>query len=69
MQVWSLGQEDPLEGHGNPLQYSFHENLMDGGAQWAIVQGGLMSQTQLKQVSMHNGIVLQYLAKFGINIK
>ena len=31
--------------------------------------GGLMSQTQLKQLSMHNGIVLQYLAKFGINIK
>ena len=26
-QVWSLGQEDPLEvGHGNPLQYSCLDN-------------------------------------------
>ena len=31
--------------------------------------GGQMSQTQLKLFSMYNGIVLQYLAKFGINIK
>ena len=31
--------------------------------------GGLMSQTQLKQLSMYNGIILQYLAKFGINKK
>ena len=30
--VWSLGQEDPLEGgHGNPLQYSCLENPMDRG--------------------------------------
>ena len=25
-QVWSLGREDPLEGNGNPLQYSCLEN-------------------------------------------
>ena len=32
-QVWSLGQEDPLEeGTGNPLQYSYLENPMDRGA-------------------------------------
>ena len=27
------------EGNGNPLQYSCVENLMDGGAWWAIVHG------------------------------
>ena len=32
-QVWSLGQEDPLEkGNGNPLQYPCLENSMDQGA-------------------------------------
>ena len=28
-QVQSLGQEDPLEKEGNPLQYSSLENSMD----------------------------------------
>ena len=31
-QVRSLGQEDPGEGNGNPLQYSCLENPMDRGA-------------------------------------
>ena len=31
-QVRSLGREEPLEGNGNPLQYSCLENPMDGGA-------------------------------------
>ena len=36
--VWSLGWEDsPGEGNGNPLQYSWLENPMDGGAWWATV--------------------------------
>ena len=29
----------PGEGNGNPLQYSFLENPMDGGAWWATVHG------------------------------
>ena len=29
----------PLEGNGNPLQYSCLENSMDGGAWWATVHG------------------------------
>ena len=29
----------PGEGHGNPLQYSCLENLMDRGAWWATVHG------------------------------
>ena len=48
MQVRSLGQEDsPGGGYGNPLQYSRLGNPMDRGAWWAIVHGGLKSQTQL----------------------
>ena len=27
------------EGNGNPLQYSYLENLMDGGAWWAAIHG------------------------------
>ena len=30
----------PGEGNGNPLQYSFQENLMDRGAWRATVHGG-----------------------------
>ena len=29
----------PGGGHGNPLQYSCLENLMDRGAWWAVVHG------------------------------
>ena len=34
-------------GHGNPLQYSGLENLMDRGAWWATVEGITKSQTRL----------------------
>ena len=37
----------PGEGHGNPLQYSGLENLMDRGAWWATVEGITKSQTRL----------------------
>ena len=30
----------PGGGHGNPLQYSYLENLMDREAWWATVHGG-----------------------------
>ena len=35
----------PGEGKGNPLQYSYLENLMDGGAWWAAVHGVAKSRT------------------------
>ena len=38
-QVRSLGQEDPVEGNGNPLQYSYLENPKDRGAWMATVHG------------------------------
>ena len=36
------------EGHGNPLQYSCLENLVDRGAWQATVHREAKSQTQLK---------------------
>ena len=35
------------EGNGNPLQYSWLANPMDGGAWWAAVHGVARSRTQL----------------------
>ena len=35
------------EGNGTPLQYSFLENPMDGGAWWAVVHGITKSWTRL----------------------
>ena len=37
----------PGEGNGIPLHYSWLENSMDKGAQWATVHGVTKSQTQL----------------------
>ena len=41
------------EGHGDPLQYSCLENLMDRGAWRAIVHRVAKSQTRLKWLSRH----------------
>ena len=35
----SVSGRSPGERNGNPLQYSYLENLMDRGAWWAIVHG------------------------------
>ena len=40
-------------GDGNPLQYSFLENPMDGGVWQATVPGITRSPTRLKQLSMN----------------
>ena len=40
--VWSLGWENsPGEGNGNPLQYAWLENPIDGGAWQGTVPDGL----------------------------
>ena len=41
----------PGGGHGNLLQYSCLENLMDRGAQWAIVHRVTKGQTGLQRPS------------------
>ena len=51
-QVWSLGQEDPLE-EGRATQCSCLENPMNRGAWWAAVHGVAKSRTGLKQLSTH----------------
>ena len=43
----------PGGGHKNPFPYSCLENSTDGRAWQATVHGVAMSQTQLKQLSMH----------------
>ena len=35
------------EGNGIPLQYSYLENAMDGGALWATLHGVAKSRTRL----------------------
>ena len=37
----------PVEGNGNPLQYSCLENSTDRGTWWAAVHGVTKSQTQM----------------------
>ena len=50
---FALGSEDLADGHGNPLQYSCLENLMDRGPWWATARGVAKSQTRLKRLSEH----------------
>ena len=45
--VLGLGRSSG-ETKGNPLQYSFLENPMDGGAWWATVHGVAKSRTRLR---------------------
>ena len=43
----------PGGGHGNPVQYSCLENLMDRGAWWATVHRVAKSWTWLKRLNAH----------------
>ena len=46
-------RRSPGGGHGNPLQYSYLENLMNRGTWWAAVPRVTKSWTRLKRLSMH----------------
>ena len=48
----------PRWGHGNPLQYTSLENLMDRGAWWATVHRVSKSRTWLKRLSRHAPVIL-----------
>ena len=50
----------PGEGKGNPLQYSWLENPMDGGAWWATVHRVTKSQTRLSNFTFFHFHLLQY---------
>ena len=53
----------PGVGHGDPLQYSCLKNVMIRRAWWVSVNRVTKSQTQLKQLSMHNNS-WKYLGMF-----
>ena len=56
----------PGEGNGNPLQYSYLEDPMDGGAWWAAVHGVAKSRTQLStHAHTHRRVVCA--SKMGAN--
>ena len=38
-------------GNGNPLQYSYLKNPMNGGAWWATVHGAAKSRTRLSDLT------------------
>ena len=60
-----LGQEDsPGEGNGNPLQYSYLKNPMDGGTWWVTVHGVAKNWTQLSE--FHSFISLIYHSTFRV---
>ena len=48
----------PGGAHGNPLQYSCLENLMDRGAWWATVHKVTKRWTRLKQFSTHTPLLI-----------
>ena len=50
-------ERSPGEGNGNPLQYSFLENPMDGGAWWATVPGVTKDQTRLSDFTFTFNII------------
>ena len=50
-------ERSPGEGNGNPLQYSFLENPMDGGAWWATVPGVTKDQTRLSDFTFTLNII------------
>ena len=52
--VQSLGWDDPLRRHDNPLEYSCLENPMDRGA-WPVPWGRTEPDTT-EQLSMHTRV-------------
>ena len=50
-------ERSPGEGNGNPLQYSFLANPMDGGAWWATVPGVTKDQTRLSDFTFTFNII------------
>ena len=49
------------EGNGNPLQFSYLENPMDGGAWWAALYRVAQSWTRLKWLSSSSSRILSRL--------
>ena len=58
----------PGEGHSNPLQYSYLENPMDGGAWQAIVHGVEKSWTRLSHLTSLHFTSLHFTTEEGQKI-
>ena len=56
----------PGGAHGNPLQYSCLENLMNRGASWATVHRVTKSHTRLKRLTTYTHVLLIF---YTCNIK
>ena len=56
-------------GHTNPPQFSCWENPMDRGSWWATVHKVTKSQTRLKQLSMHAGMLDSSILGTGKDLK
>ena len=54
----SGSERAPGGRHGNPLQYSCLDSLMDREAWWAVVHRVAKSQTRLKQVSIQTKFMI-----------
>ena len=54
--------KSPGEGNGNPLQYSYLENSMNGGAWWATLHGVAKSQTRLSDFTFFLCVIYLFLA-------
>ena len=52
----------PGEGNGSPLQYSFLENPMDGGAWRATVHGVAKSRTRLRDFTFMDYLGMKLLS-------
>ena len=59
----------PGDGHGDPLQYSCLENLIDRGAWWATVHGVPKSWTRLKRLSTRAQGTTEGLEKGGKQLR
>ena len=63
--VWCLGQEDPGEGYGNSLQYSYLGNPMDRGA-WQTTVHGLQRIRHEWATEHHQRYVVRLLSLLSL---
>ena len=55
------------KGNGSPLQYSYLENSMDGGAWWATVHGVAKSQMQLSDFTLNFSYIHSPVAQMVVS--
>ena len=76
--AWNVGDpgsnpglgRSPGEGNSTPLQHSCLENLMEGGAWWAIVHGVAKSRTRLSDFTslQHHHLISSCVCGLGTTL-